>query len=340
MRFWIARPGGKPTGPFELDKLARACEKGTLPPDTLACREDSDRWVSLHDLVSYGHGNRIGTRPASPPPVPKRADLDQPDPIRVNAYSSDDDPPSSREPAALPASKPFAVAMALKTYCWIMIFASLAFLSLSLYEFVKISQRNLTFGEQALVEHWAGWLCCILVPLWIPYIAIWCVWMYRATTLARSVASPALRVTPLWAMGCGFIPLAGPWLEALVMREVWQASTMPRNWHTQSVPRGALRIYSQCAAMSQGLMLIYFVFMAISEAPSGSLSIPGFGTTGTAQMTHSVARRLAHWDVLSQAFSVIASIALLNLVTRIDRAQQALASRLEPGAPPVTPPGI
>lgn len=50
------------------------------------------------------------------------------------------------------------------------------------------------------------------------------VWIYRAAANARALGAPDLTISPGWAVGWYFIPIANCWKPYQAMREIWQAS--------------------------------------------------------------------------------------------------------------------
>ncbi|HKP78094.1 MAG TPA: DUF4328 domain-containing protein [Phenylobacterium sp.] len=60
-------------------------------------------------------------------------------------------------------------------------------------------------------------------------------WIYRVSRNAHS-AVRGLKVTPPWAVGWYFVPVAFLWKPFEAMRETWQASTDPTAWPGVPVP--------------------------------------------------------------------------------------------------------
>jgi hypothetical protein len=60
-------------------------------------------------------------------------------------------------------------------------------------------------------------------------------WIYRMSRNAHSAAR-GLTISPPWAVGWFFIPVAFLWKPFQGVREAWQASTEAANWKTVPVP--------------------------------------------------------------------------------------------------------
>ncbi|HYI49680.1 MAG TPA: DUF4328 domain-containing protein [Allosphingosinicella sp.] len=56
------------------------------------------------------------------------------------------------------------------------------------------------------------------------------VWLYRAKANARALGAGDMMVSPGWAVGWYFVPLANLVMPFTTMRELWQASARPRDW--------------------------------------------------------------------------------------------------------------
>jgi hypothetical protein len=67
-------------------------------------------------------------------------------------------------------------------------------------------------------------------------IAFFC-WVYRTNANARRLGATGMS-GPGWAVGCFFIPVANLWMPYQAMKEIWQASAAPADWHNQQ--RGAI----------------------------------------------------------------------------------------------------
>ncbi len=85
-----------------------------------------------------------------------------------------------------------------------------------------------------------GWMF-ILVSLVLSVLAIvnfilLMVWLFKATRLIGRRVTPALTISPGWAIGCWFIPVVNFVAPFLVMTELYNASRVPENWNKRGLP--------------------------------------------------------------------------------------------------------
>jgi len=62
------------------------------------------------------------------------------------------------------------------------------------------------------------------------------VWLYRASLNAHALAG-GLTISPAWAVGWYFVPVANLWKPYQAVAEIWRASTVSEAWRTVAVPR-------------------------------------------------------------------------------------------------------
>jgi predicted Zn finger-like uncharacterized protein len=60
-------------------------------------------------------------------------------------------------------------------------------------------------------------------------------WVYRANCNARRLGAKGMRFSPGWSVGYFFIPVLNFWKPYQAMKEIWKASSNPKNWANQSV---------------------------------------------------------------------------------------------------------
>lgn len=65
---------------------------------------------------------------------------------------------------------------------------------------------------------------------------VFLVWLYRAVGNARALGATDMMVTPGWAIGWYFVPLANLFMPYATMRELWKASARPRDWQLADAP--------------------------------------------------------------------------------------------------------
>ena len=61
-------------------------------------------------------------------------------------------------------------------------------------------------------------------------------WLYRANAKARALGAEDMMVSPGWAVGWFFVPLANLVMPYIAMRELWKASANPRDWQLAPAP--------------------------------------------------------------------------------------------------------
>ena len=58
-------------------------------------------------------------------------------------------------------------------------------------------------------------------------------WIHRANYNARQLGATGLKMSPGWAIGWYFVPIAWFWKPFQAMKEFWQASVSPSHWWRQ-----------------------------------------------------------------------------------------------------------
>lgn len=66
--------------------------------------------------------------------------------------------------------------------------------------------------------------------LFLATAIVFLIWLYRAKANARALGAGDMMVSPGWAVGWYFVPLANLVMPFATMRELWQASARPRDW--------------------------------------------------------------------------------------------------------------
>ncbi len=65
-------------------------------------------------------------------------------------------------------------------------------------------------------------------------------WIYLAHVNARAFGADDMMGSPGWAVGWFFIPFANLVMPFLMMRELWKASSGPKDWQGQAAPAAIL----------------------------------------------------------------------------------------------------
>ncbi len=79
--------------------------------------------------------------------------------------------------------------------------------------------------------------------LGVAFLVVWLVsgviilrWIYRANQIARAKGAQDMTVTPGWSVGWYFVPVMWFWKPYQAMKEIWQATVSPSDWHSVETP--------------------------------------------------------------------------------------------------------
>ncbi len=61
-------------------------------------------------------------------------------------------------------------------------------------------------------------------------------WIHRANSNARQLGAMGMEFTPGWSIGWYFIPFANLWMPYQAMKEIWKASSNPKDWKSLEAP--------------------------------------------------------------------------------------------------------
>ncbi|HEX6843958.1 MAG TPA: DUF4328 domain-containing protein [Actinomycetota bacterium] len=166
--------------------------------------------------------------------------------------------------------------------------------------------------------------------LWVPWLLaqsagiVWLVWQHRATTNLWERRYPGLRVSPGWAVGWWFVPIANLWMPFVAMRELDRRST------TDGVPRpaGGVLGWWWAAWLCRGIVPT----IGISVSLAGRLWdwIRAIPEDATSVDVTTIANAVAPWLLVAAAFEAVAAALAIAVVARIDAAQRALAGAAPP----------
>lgn len=124
-------------------------------------------------------------------------------------------------------------------------------------------------------------------------------WIYRAAWNSSVIRPLPGRISPGWAVGWYFIPVANLWMPFFAMQQAWNASLPP------SAPRALLAGWWAFWVLSNFAMYGIVALAFLSEVTPGT-AVTGF---------------LALLDVLGVPISVLSSILFLQIVRKITAAQ-------------------
>jgi len=123
-------------------------------------------------------------------------------------------------------------------------------------------------------------------------------WLYRVSRNAHAFAR-GLTISPPWAVGWFFVPIASLWKPYEAISEAWQATERPAAWRTVRKP---------------GFLGWWWAAWLISNL-LGSL------TNTVSRVTDDVALNSGA-IILAMPASIVADILFIHLVTRLSRLQQ------------------
>jgi hypothetical protein len=104
---------------------------------------------------------------------------------------------------------------------------------------------NAAIAALAAALIFAGWygksgpaalLAIAELALYVGCAIVFLIWLYRASSNARALGARDMMVTPGWAVGWYFVPLANLGMPYVTMRDLWKASAKPRDWQIESAP--------------------------------------------------------------------------------------------------------
>lgn len=128
-------------------------------------------------------------------------------------------------------------------------------------------------------------------------------WIYRVNKNAKTL-SPDKEISPGWAVGWYFVPLAALYMPFKAMKETWQISHSPNAWRQEPIP-SLLRWW-------WGLLLVSSVLANLS----GQLA---FRATSVGEMIVS-----SQASLISTCFSVPLCLVLSRVVKRLSEVQAAV----------------
>jgi Domain of unknown function (DUF4328) len=159
--------------------------------------------------------------------------------------------------------------------------------------------------------------------LWLPSlvsqatIVLWLVWQHRMTANLWARDPNGLRITPGWAVGWWFIPIANLWKPFQAVRELWKASHGGGAWQS-------LRTWP-VIGWWWAIWMLSLVHVWFGEH-SGGVS---FGTMpmGTPITPTDIITR-DKWQILSLALRVFAAVFAIKIVRSVVHAQETAPPRV------------
>lgn len=161
--------------------------------------------------------------------------------------------------------------------------------------------------------------------LWIPSlvsqatIVVWLVWQHHAAANLRARGYERLRVTPGWAVGWWFVPIANLWMPLVSMLELDRRST-PDGQERRASP---LLGWWWGAWLAQSLLPAAAIVIAVAPRfESWARMVEPNATTIDVTPLANVA---APWLAVAGLLQLVAAVLAMRVVGRIDAAQLQLA---------------
>lgn len=70
----------------------------------------------------------------------------------------------------------------------------------------------------------------VFLAVFAATVLVFAIWIYRVAQNARALGAAGFTITPGWAVGWYFLPIANLWMPYKAMSEIWRASRNPAGW--------------------------------------------------------------------------------------------------------------
>jgi hypothetical protein len=127
-------------------------------------------------------------------------------------------------------------------------------------------------------------------------------WIYLANANAHALGAQGMRMSPALAVGSYFIPIANLGMPFASMREIWKASSAPRDWEIAPAP-AIIAWWWACWLIGNIAGAISFRLDMIEGEPAAQ-------------------RAAEALDIASAAFTVPASLLLVLIIRRVTAIQR------------------
>jgi len=187
--------------------------------------------------------------------------------------------------------------------------------------------RFVTQTQADAADAAVGGAVTFVALVFVATVIVWCVWQHRAQRNAQLISLGTTDLTPGWAVGWWFVPVANLFKPFQAVRELWKASHGGRDWRTR--PTWSV------IGWWWGIWLASILNVWIG---GGTI---GFGfqigsDTRVVSMDQLAARDT--WGIVWLVFRMVAAVLAIVIVRAIDDIQAAAPppSPLPPPAPPPT----
>jgi hypothetical protein len=147
----------------------------------------------------------------------------------------------------------------------------------------------------------AALVAIIELALYVGCAIAFLIWLHRASSNARALGARDMMVSPGWAIGWYFVPLANLGMPFVAMRELWKASAKPRDWQIESAP-ATIALWWGCWILANVTGLIAFRL----ELEIGKDALPATSGLG----------------LVSEIFTIPAALLLTRIIAGIQAMQE------------------
>lgn len=248
---WYYRTQGQQTGPVSRSELVQAIVGGQVRRDDFVWHPSLEGWAEAGSIPVLMDG---AARAAAPTPPPFPIGL-EPTEVRLppDAHKSQAGGPRTADgsDAATPDEPAYVfkdsggLTTVLLGLIALGILTSVVsvFSNVMQLEFVQQAESGALQG--ASLTAWAtanderqGLVAIPYVVAIFGSIIVFCFWIPRMARNARALGATGMKISPRWAVGWFFIPIANLVMPYKAMKEIWKASNDPAAW--ESVKRGAV----------------------------------------------------------------------------------------------------
>jgi hypothetical protein len=247
-----------------------------------------------------GFGAPGAINPYSPP----AASIEASSPAAASGYRS-----------ALPLAKAMVVILGMEVVLELISDLN-AFLTIGVMQRVMAGQQ-VAETQLSAIDTRTSAVAVLGMVLTVIVIVQFCLFMPRANRNARSFGSQ-LRITPRWAAGFLFVPIANLWKPYQAMKEIWQGSDPDPNVHAWSVEAPAVMKWWWGAYLLS--------------------NIGTYLTVRTAKISPSAEEMISScWaEIISSVFGIASAILAALTVRAVARRQAARQQAHPAGSPPLT----
>jgi hypothetical protein len=216
--------------PYPESQVRQWWNQGQLPRETLYWKQGMAEWRPLTEL--------FGTVPTLPF-VPASLYV----PLTYPMQSSSSPPMSApsgypnqavHQPVMFFAKNPVGLTTALKVMLGISTGLAVIALGSNWMQSQLLGTSLFSMDEANANDARQGIIAIFQILCYVITAIVFGMWIYRANRNVRGFGAQGLEFTPGWAVGWYFIPFLNLIRPYQAMREIWQASSNPHRWASES----------------------------------------------------------------------------------------------------------